>query len=75
MAKIRINPEWKQKILKAIDEKTFTEHASAYTFAIQFLVVELDKRAIPFRVVKLGAGVQKITVVAGECPMCRRPMP
>lgn len=62
-------------MLKAMDERTFTEHASPHTFAIQFLVVELDKRAIPFRVIRLGAGVQKITVVAGECPMCRRPMP
>jgi len=62
-------------MIKALDEKTFTEHASPFALGIQFLVLELDKRAIPFRVVKLGAGVQKVTVMAGECPMCRRPMP
>lgn len=67
-----VNPKFKEMICAQLEAGTFTERATEFKPAAQWLIKELDHRKIPFKVLSLGAGVTKITTILDECPTCRR---
>lgn len=66
----RINPKWQDAIREQLRTGTFTEIIESFNPAVQWLVKELVRREIPFRVLNLGAGVKKITTKVETCPKC-----
>lgn len=41
-----------------------------YTICLQWLVEELTRNSIPFKVLQLGAGVKQVTTEVDICPKC-----
>lgn len=73
----RINHEWIRKINEKIDawkraegDKPIICVDNSFNPAIQWLVLELTNRNIPFRVIQLGAGVKRVTTDTEQCPKC-----
>lgn len=48
------------------------EVIESFAQAKTFVVTELTKRGIPFKLYNLGAGVVKITTNTDTCPCCKR---
>lgn len=80
---MRLNPEWVRKTRDMIDEvaESREENSSAviefdetYTFnaAAKFVISQLARYGIPFKVYHLGAGVKRITTKTDTCPCCKR---
>lgn len=76
---LRINPAWKketeEKIARANPRRGDRDHFAitlAWSQSIQWVIMELDQREIPFRVYSLGAGVKKITTDTDCCPCCKK---
>jgi hypothetical protein len=67
-----VNPLFKTKVCAELEAGTFTERTMEYRPAAQWLIKELDRRQIPFKVQLLGAGVTKVTTTIDICPTCRR---
>lgn len=67
-----VNPKFKEKVCAELDAGTFRERSMEFRPAAQWLIKELDRRQIPFKVHNLGAGVTKVTTAVNECPACRR---
>ena len=67
----RINPAWQRKQLERLDvDHSNFEVTLNMNAATQWLIMELDRRNISYRVVQLGAGVKKITTQTDICPKC-----
>jgi hypothetical protein len=71
----RLNPIWaekqKQLMLDSRDGEPY-ELVESFPKGKTFVVTELAKLGIPFKVYNLGAGVSKITTDTDICPCCKR---
>lgn len=76
---MRLKKEWMVSVQMEMDaylsnnppEKPFV-HTTRFNKAAQWLIYELDKRGLKYRVYNLGAGVKKITTETDRCPACKR---
>ena len=73
---MRLNPTWKaeqvKKLEAALVEHKIYEMTISLPMAKKWVIFELDRRSIPFKVHNLGAGVAKITTDTDTCPCCKR---
>lgn len=75
---MRINPKWIESRQREIDDfKDVTisgpkviDVVSNYNPASQWLILNLAKNNISFKVINLGAGVKRITTQTDVCPKC-----
>lgn len=65
-----LRESWKNEMISRISQGEEIEYTSAIGIAIRFLVLELTRRNVPFRIMNLGAGVKKITTKVDTCPKC-----
>ena len=68
----QINPKWAEKILQCIVARSTIDEISSYKPATQWLIYQLTKRNLPYKIHNLGAGVQRITTDTDTCPCCKR---
>lgn len=67
----RTNPVWQREQLKKLDaDRSTFEITVDMNAAAQWVIMALDQRGIPYRVIQLGAGVKKITTQTNICPKC-----
>lgn len=76
---MRINPIWKEKMLVKLNERGDPEKipedidvVTGFNKSIQWLIMELTERGIPFKLYNLGAGAKRVTTNTDKCPMCKR---
>lgn len=69
---LRINPTWQAEINSLIVNELPIDVISQYAINTQWLIVQLSKRNIPFKVHNLGAGVKRITTTTDICPCCKQ---
>ena len=69
---IRVNPKWFNKVMENFDLYGKLDETVNFTAAAHALIMELDRRSIPFKLCNLGAGVRRITVDVETCPCCKR---
>lgn len=67
----RLNPSWCEKMLEQINTGQEVVYISLHRITAQFLVEWLTKTNRPYRIINLGAGVNKITTKDLDvCPKC-----
>lgn len=73
----RLNPVWKDEVQSKIS--TFllypdqhVEYTLTYKFAVQYVILQLNKKEIPYKIYNLGAGVTKIITNTTTCPCCKK---
>ena len=66
-----INPSWIKDMKEQISEGHFESINLSYSVAIKWLVLYLANRNRPVKVVNLGAGVKRITLVDSVCEHCK----
>lgn len=66
---LRLNENWKQEMLKKIQEPDF-EYTTALTLAAKWIILQLSDKKYAFRVMNIGAGVKRITRRTDACPKC-----
>ena len=69
-----LREEWKAAVLDRMAKdmargKVF-ELSTEITIAAKWLIMKLDEKGIPFKVLNLGAGVKKIKTEVRTCPKC-----
>lgn len=69
MSRLVLKEEWKDQMLKAIFSPDF-EYTTGINIAAKFLIYILDENKLPFRVLNLGVGTNKITRKVDTCPKC-----
>ena len=76
MAKV-IDPkcDWCLRMQRMMDQAQDIDEVTQLTYAAAWLIKELAKRNIVFRVIPLGAGVRRITTITDICPCCKRQIP
>jgi len=74
MMATRINPNWIKDRQKEIKETPYEIDVTiSYNAAVQWLIAELSKVGIPYKLHQLGAGVKRITTKDVErCPCCKK---
>lgn len=72
----RVNPVWIKEMRKAIIEYPYKiDIILSYNAAAQWLIAELSREEIPYKLFQLGAGVKRITTKPGDierCPCCKK---
>ena len=70
----RINPEWmKQKGEEIRKYPHEIDVIITYNQAVQWLIAELARVEIPYKLYQLGAGVKRITTKdIDTCPCCKK---
>lgn len=73
MAKLYINPGWQKDMIDRMNKGEDIDSTSSYNPGVQWLIVNLSSRNIPYRLINLGAGVKRvITSEIDKCPCCKR---
>lgn len=67
-----INPAWKQAQLDKIASKLPIDELSAYLQATNWLIIQLVKHNIPYKVYNLGGSVKRVTTETTTCPCCKK---
>lgn len=71
----RLNPVWKKKIEDQLDHVNKTndhwEKIETEPLCKKFIILQLTKRNIPFKVLNMGTGVTKITNDTTICSKCK----
>ena len=71
MAKV-INPDWKADMRSLMMQCQPIDVTTSFKAAVQWLVVELSKRGVPYKLHNLGAGVTRLTTDTTTCPCCNK---
>ena len=71
MARV-LNSSWTLAMLDKVNAHEKINTTLNYNIASQWLIMELSKRDIPFKVYNLGAGVKRITTETDVCPCCKK---
>ena len=66
-----VDPSWIRSMVKLIQEGGFKNIVLHYTPAIKWLICYMANKDTPVKVVNLGAGVKRITVVDNVCSHCK----
>ena len=69
-----IAPQWAERMQESIDYHRPIDETTAFTKAIQWLIVKLSKENTPFKLYNIGAGVKRITTNTETCPCCKKPL-
>lgn len=76
---IKINEQWKNRVIEALDgfdiraaDPVHVRRDVSYNKAAQWMILELLRRSIPYKVFNAGAGVKVITTDVDKCPLCKR---
>lgn len=72
MARRIINPKWAENMEDRIANGASIDETTQYNILIQWIILALSSRNIPYKVYTLGAGVKRITTKVEECPLCKR---
>lgn len=80
MSRMVINEKWKNRICDEIilklhpigNENRVIDETTSFLPAVQWLIMQLAKNGIPFKLINLGAGVKRITTETNTCPCCKR---
>lgn len=76
MAKvIEPNCAWCLRMQRMMDQAQDIDEVIQTAYAAAWLIKELAKRNIVFRVIPLGAGVRRIITNTDICPCCKRQIP
>jgi len=72
-----IDKNWKLETIETIKEgvsfnNLVIDKTITFAPALTFLVLELSKRDVPYKIYNLGGGVKRITTVTDSCPCCKR---
>jgi hypothetical protein len=74
MPKLIVSPKWIEKIKDAIKAGAVNgvkiDETLTFIKSKQWLILELSKHNIPFKVYNLGAGVCRVTTDTTTCPCC-----
>jgi hypothetical protein len=65
-----ISVKWKIEIESSIQQGKKIDVTSGETIALKWLVQKLTICGVPFRVYKLGLGVNRVTTDCDVCPCC-----
>ena len=72
----RLNPRWKaeqvEKIGAAREAHSTYEITTGIPVVKKWVILELDRRGMPFKVYNLGAGVARVTTDTDTCPCCKK---
>jgi hypothetical protein len=65
-----VDPKWIEKMKHLMDQKLPIDVTLPYQVSANWLVAELSRRNIPFRLQNIGAGVRRLTTDTEHCPFC-----
>lgn len=76
---IKINAQWKSRVVEDLDafdpratDPAHVRRDVSFNKAAQWMILELLRRSIPYKVFNAGAGVKVITTDVDKCPLCKR---
>jgi len=72
MSRERINPAWQEDIRKKLAAQQGIDVIQSFTPCIQWLIGELTRRDLPYKLYNLGAGVKRLTTDTDICPCCKQ---
>ena len=72
MARTLISQKWQDLIRDRMDNGATITVTSSFKPGMQWLVQEMVRRCIPYKVTNCGLGVSTITTAVSVCPLCKR---
>ena len=66
---IILRDDWKKKMLNRILDSEF-DYTTSLPMVAKWLVIELSKKKLAFRMFNLGCGVRRFTRRTDACPKC-----
>ena len=67
-----INKKWAEDMLNKMNASVSIDEVLSYNKAAQWLIAQLCKMDIPFKVYNAGVGVKRITTDTDVCTCCKR---
>ena len=67
-----LNEKWISDRLNDISSHNEIDQTLNRTISAAWLITQLSKYNIPFKVYNLGAGVRRITTKTNYCPCCKK---
>ena len=67
-----VSPKWVDRIHTLLNNGAKIDEILSFNKAKQYLITELTKRGIPFKVHSMGCGVSRITTDTTTCPCCHK---
>jgi hypothetical protein len=64
--------KWKNSRLQDISQGYKIDEILSANIACQWLVCELTRNNVPFKIINLGAGCKRITTETEICPCCKK---
>jgi hypothetical protein len=71
----RINPHWLKRVGDLIAGKHPIDETRECAPATRWLVAQMSRQNIPFKIITVGAGVERVTTLADVCPFCKQKLP
>lgn len=68
----RVNPAWKSEMQSKLFQGLLIDEIISYRPAVQWLITEMYRIGMPYKLINLGAGVTKVTSNTEVCPKCGR---
>jgi hypothetical protein len=66
-----LNPDWCKEMKEKIESGQPLTYRTRSIQGLRFIILELNDRNIPFRIINLGAGIKIITTKTDICPKCK----
>ena len=66
----KLSEDWKSSIRDKLDRSSKIDITTQHNLSAKWLICELSKRELAFKVINLGAGVKRVTTDTEVCPKC-----